>query len=155
MLGGLAMLAGLLGCAPSPRAGSPVEPEFLGAEVRELSVGAAVADALGARPEPIEWQGRPGAYTPLAGDLVMVSVQVREPRVADPVELYTHCVAAGYAQGKGYRFVRHIRTNLVEESGLWRADAVYTISRAQPRGALTMEARTALARCADEGIPTV
>ena len=68
---------------------------------------------------------------------------------------YADCAVAGHSLKHGYGFARHIRTNVTEESGVWRADAVYTISRTLPRGIKTIDAREQVAACAEEGIPTV
>ncbi|WP_245848428.1 hypothetical protein [Actibacterium ureilyticum] len=68
---------------------------------------------------------------------------------------YADCAVAGHSLQRGYGFARHIRTNVTEDSGVWRADAVYTISRTLPRGIRTIDARAQVATCAAEGIPTV
>jgi hypothetical protein len=68
---------------------------------------------------------------------------------------YARCAAAQYAEIRGYGFARHVRTNVNEEGGIWRADAVYTISPALPQGLKTIDAEVTVGDCADRGIPTV
>ena len=63
--------------------------------------------------------------------------------------------AARYAPIGSYGYARHIRTNLAEDSGLRRADAVYTVSPALPDGSRTIDAAAAAAACAEDGIPTI
>jgi hypothetical protein len=48
-----------------------------------------------------------------------------------------------------------VRTLVDETGGIWRADAVYTISAALPRGERTIDAEVTVANCALNGIPTV
>lgn len=91
----------------------------------------------------------------LDGDLVSFLVEMSGARdIADVVE-YGKCAAAQYALIRGYGFARHVRTNVTEEGGIWRADAVYTISADLPRGTKTIDAEVAVAGCAEAGIPTV
>lgn len=71
------------------------------------------------------------------------------------VEAYAECAAAQYALIRGYGFARHLRTNVDEEGGLWRGDAVYTISPALPRGSRTIDAEVTALACAENGIPMV
>ncbi|SLN42622.1 hypothetical protein ROJ8625_02086 [Roseivivax jejudonensis] len=91
----------------------------------------------------------------LDGDLVQFNVAMRGARDGSDIAAYAECAAAQYALIRGYGFARHLRTNVDEEGGLWRADAVYTISPALPRGLKTIEAESAVAGCAENGIPTV
>ena len=91
----------------------------------------------------------------LAGDLVSFLVQMEGARGNKDLADYANCAAAQYALIRGYGFARHVRTNVVEESGLWRADAVYTISPTLPRGLKTINAAEKSAACAAEGIPRV
>lgn len=91
----------------------------------------------------------------LDGDLVSFVVEMGGARDRDDVAAYAECAAAQYALIRGYGFARHVRTNVVEESGLWRADAVYTISPALPRGTSTIDAEVTVSNCAETGIPTV
>jgi hypothetical protein len=73
----------------------------------------------------------------------------------EEVAHYGECAAAQYAVIRGYGFARHVRTNITEEGGVWRADAVYTISSSLPDGLVTLDAQTVMASCAEQGIPTV
>ena len=68
---------------------------------------------------------------------------------------YTVCAAAQYALIRGYGFARHVRTATERTGGVWRADAVYTISPALPSGLRTIDAEVTVADCAERGIPTV
>ncbi len=91
----------------------------------------------------------------LDGDLVNFHVSMRGARTNDDVSDYAECAAAQYALIRGYGFARHVRTNVYEEGGLWRADAVYTISPALPRGLRTIDAEVVALACAENGIPMV
>ena len=91
----------------------------------------------------------------LDGDLVNFFVQMRGARDAADVEDYARCAAAQYALIRGYGFARHLRTNVAQEGGLWRGDAVYTISAALPRGLKTIDAEVVALACAENGIPMV
>ena len=119
--------AGLLGAceAPDPEA-VPFEPVYEGIETRLLD-----------------------------GDLVSFVVQMRGARGPEDVADYAECAAAQYALIRGYGFARHLRTNVEEEGGLWRADAVYTISPALPAGLKTIDAEVVVFDCAENGIPMV
>ena len=124
-------LAGLVACAPTPQ----------------------VDDAMAVQ----NWSPEYGAIRTrlLAGGLVSMNVRMKNARVDGDVIAYNDCAAAQYALIRGYGFARHVRTNVVEEAGLWRADAVYTISPALPRGQSTIDAEVTVANCAETGIPTV
>jgi hypothetical protein len=118
---------GLMACAPSePVSRGPFAPDYLGIETRLLD-----------------------------GDLVKFLVLMRGARDNADVEDYAECAAAQYALIRGYGFARHLRTTVYEEGGLWRADAVYTISPALPRGVSTIDAEVTVSNCAETGIPTV
>ena len=93
--------------------------------------------------------------TLLDGDLVQFDVAMRGARGPSDVEDYAECAAAQYALIRGYGFARHLRTNVYEEAGLWRGDAVYTISPALPRGLRTIDAEVVTASCVENGIPMV
>lgn len=94
----------------------------------------------------------------LDNELVSFAVQLR-PNFDVPgdiaVEDYARCAAAQYAVIRGYGFTRHVRTLVSEEAGIWRADAVYTISPALPQGERTIDAEVTVADCQLRGIPTV
>lgn len=123
------LLAGLAACAPQDGADAArtgFHPRYMGAE--------SIA---------------------LADDLMLFQVTMKGARNADDVTDYARCIAAGNALRKGFGFARHVQTNVNEKGGVWRADAVYTISPALPGGLRTIDAQVTVADCADEGIPTV
>ncbi len=91
----------------------------------------------------------------LQGDLVNFVVLMGGARGNEDVADYAECAAAQYALIRGYGFARHVRTNVYEEGGLWRGDAVYTISPALPRGLSTIDAEVTVSNCTETGIPTV
>lgn len=97
-----------------------------------------------------------GIETRLLGpDLVSFRVEMGGGRGPDDVDAYARCAAAQYAVIRGYGFARHIRTKQSQTGGVWRADAVYTISPTLPRGLRTIDAEVTVADCRDQGIPTV
>lgn len=87
--------------------------------------------------------------------LVKLVARMSGPEGETEVEEYARCAAAQYALIRGFGFARHIRTNRIETSGIWQADAVYTISAALPPGERTLDAEPVVADCAEKGIPTV
>lgn len=91
----------------------------------------------------------------LDSDLVNILVEMTGPVTQDDVDQYAECAAAQYTLIRGYGFARHVRTKVVEEGGIWRGDAVYTISPALPRGLKTIDAEVVAAHCAENGIPMV
>ena len=91
----------------------------------------------------------------LDGDLVNFRVAMKGARGGPDVEAYASCAAAQYALIRGFGFARHVRTNLAETGGTWRADAVYTISAALPDGFRTIDAEVTVRDCGEQGIPTV
>ncbi len=120
---------GLAACAPAEpvdRAELPFEPAYLGTETRLLE-----------------------------GDLVNFLVEMTGARDFEDVADYAECVAAQYTVIRGYKFARHVRTNVDEKGSIWRGDAVYTISPELPEGLKTIDAKAAVADCANNGIPTV
>ena len=90
----------------------------------------------------------------LDGDLVQFDVAMRGGD-AEAVTLYAECAAAQYTLIRGFGFARHVRTLTEETAGIWRADAVYTISAAIPAGVRTIDAEVTVRQCALRGIPTV
>ena len=119
-----------------------------------LSVAAcASTDAVAPVPFTPEYSGVRTAL--LEGDLVNFLVEMKGARDASDVEAYAECAAAQYALIRGYGFARHVRTNVDNQGSLWRADAVYTISPALPRGLSTIDAEVTVQNCAENGIPTV
>ena len=91
----------------------------------------------------------------LDGDLVDFRVAMTGARGAADLESYARCAAAQYALIRGFGFARHVRTNVAETGGTWRADAVYTISAALPDGLRTIDAEVTVRDCGEQGIPTV
>lgn len=115
------------GCgAPTPADAGRPAPEYLGIETRLLD-----------------------------GELVNFHVEMAGARHAGDVSRYAECAAAQYTLIRGYGFARHLRTNVVEEGGIWRGDAVYTISPALPDGLKKLDAEVVAADCAENGIPMV
>lgn len=114
------------------------------------------ASAQGARTDvtKLDYQGVETRL--LDDDLVNFRVGLGGPNTsADRAEAYAACAAAQYTLIRGYGFARHIRTQVSNEAGVWRADAVYLISPALPQGLLTIDAEVTLADCRERGIPTV
>lgn len=91
----------------------------------------------------------------LEGDLVQFNVAMTNALSTQDVEDYAECAAAQYTLIRGYGFARHVRTNVAQQGGIWRGDAVYTISPSLPRGIKTIDAEVVAANCAERGIPTV
>ena len=73
----------------------------------------------------------------------------------DDVEAYARCAAAQYALIRGYGFARHVRTIVDLKGGVWRGDAVYTISASLPKGLKTIDAEVTVRDCGAQGIPTI
>jgi hypothetical protein len=91
----------------------------------------------------------------LDGDLVDFRVAMKGARGPDDVTAYARCAAAQYALIRGYGFARHVRTNVDDKGGTWRADAVYTVSASLPKGLRTIDAEVTVRDCGAQGIPTV
>lgn len=121
------------------------------APVGDAAVGRAAGDRTGFAPE------YGGIETRLLdGDLVRFRVEMRGRGVARAdVEDYARCAAAQYALIRGMGFARHVRTAAGRQGGVWRADAVYTVSAALPRGFRTLDAEVVVRDCGARGIPTV
>jgi hypothetical protein len=120
-------LAGLAACAPADGAAGEGgrPPDYLGATVEALN-----------------------------SDLIAVKVEVRGGSGAEAAADYARCVAAAYALENDQGFVRHVRTLTDKEGGIWRADAVYSVTPALPEGLRTIDAEVTAADCADRGVPT-
>jgi len=123
-----------------------------------LSLATGVAGCAGADTQSA------GAFRPeyrgietnlLDGDLVNFRVAMAGARGAEDVERYAECAAAQYTLIRGFGFARHLRTKVVEEGGIWRGDAVYTISPSLPDGVRKIDAEVVAADCAENGIPMV
>lgn len=121
-----AALTALASCIKAAEPTKPAAPEYLGIETRLLD-----------------------------GDLVGFIVTMRNPRNTDDLAAYADCAAAQYALIRNFGFARHLRTNISEKGGAFRADAVYTISPDLPRGVKTIDAEVVAAECANQGIPRV
>jgi hypothetical protein len=120
-------LGGAVACAPAAEASrTDVDPVFLGIETRLLD-----------------------------DDLVNFRVAMKGARGREDVDAYARCAAAQYALIRGYGFARHVRTVVAQSGGLWRGDAVYTISAAMPTGVRTLDAEVVVRDCGSLGIPTV
>ncbi|UWR24140.1 hypothetical protein [Sulfitobacter sp. S190] len=91
----------------------------------------------------------------LDGDLVQFNVAMTNALAPENVSAYAECAAAQYTLIRGYGFARHVRTNVEIEGGIWRADAVYTISPSLPQGLKTIDAEVVTNNCLEKGIPTV
>ncbi len=129
-LAGVAALGALAACAGAADGTDPAAPrdgrDFLGVETRLLD-----------------------------GDLVNFRVAMRGATAPEEVIAYARCAAAQYTLIRGYGFARHVRTNVDREGGIWRADAVYTVSPALPRGLRTIDSEVVVADCREQSIPTV
>ncbi len=90
----------------------------------------------------------------LDGDLVQFKVAMLGGGPSDVTE-YAACAAAQYALIRGFGFARQVRTQTTLQGGIWRGDAVYTISAALPRGTKTIDAEVTVRDCGVRGIPTV
>ncbi|MCH2075363.1 MAG: hypothetical protein MK180_00555 [Rhodobacteraceae bacterium] len=91
----------------------------------------------------------------LDADLVNFTLSMRQARSPADLRSYGDCVAAQYALIRGYRFARHVRTNVGQQGDRWTSDAVYTISAYLPRGTHTLDAGLTVSICQREGIPTI
>ena len=127
-----------------------------------LIMGLALAVLTACAPDPAPDPDAP--FTPdyqgiqtllLDDDLVNFRVAMTGARDNEDVAAYARCAAAQYALIRGYGFARHVRTNVAIEGGIWRGDAVYTISPALPAGLRTIDAEVTVQNCAAEGIPAV
>jgi len=116
----------------------------------EMTLGDGASNSKGFAPEYLSVETRL-----LDDDLVNFRVEMKGARSKADVADYAKCAASQYALIRGYGFARHVRTNVEESDGLWRGDAVYTVSAALPQGLLTLDAEVVVANCKDDGIPTV
>lgn len=128
-VGAAAMLAALVSCGEDTdesRDSLPFDPVYRGIETRLLD-----------------------------GDLVGFIVEMEGARDEADVTDYARCAAVQYTLIRGYGFARHVRTRVAVEGGIWRADAVYTVSPALPEGLQTIDAEVTVDDCNTRGIPTV
>ncbi|MCU0803096.1 MAG: hypothetical protein MUD11_15275 [Rhodobacteraceae bacterium] len=91
----------------------------------------------------------------LDGDLVNFRVAMKGGNGPVDIEDYGRCAAAQYALIRGAGFARHVRTSVDLAGGVWRGDAVYTISAALPLGVRNIDAEVTVRDCAARGIPTI
>ncbi|MEO0486076.1 MAG: hypothetical protein AAF092_09200 [Pseudomonadota bacterium] len=91
----------------------------------------------------------------LDDDLVQFVVSMRGARGNWDLRDFADCAAAQYTLIRGFSFAQHVRTNVIENAGLWEADAVYTISPDLPPGVKTLDAEVTLAACEEAGIPAI
>lgn len=144
----LALVAGLSGIALLAACGQePIAP--LGAE--QAARRAATAPAR---------DGFSPVYLDVATrlmdtNLVNFQVRMRGARYAGDVEDYARCAAGQYTLIRGYEYAQHVRTNLAKDGGIWKADAVYTVSPSFPAGSVALRASEVVKDCRDKGIPTV
>ena len=96
----------------------------------------------------------PGEVTLMGGDLVQVKVAAKGGVTPEILQDYARCTVAAYAQAHAAGFVRHVRTITDKEGGIWRADAVYSVTSALPAGQQTIDADVTVQDCRDRGIPT-
>lgn len=89
----------------------------------------------------------------LADDLLSVRAWMRGAQHAGDVARYGDCALARYAQAQGFGYARPLRSVVDVEAGLWQSDAVYTISRSEPRGSRVIDTVETLQACAADGIP--
>ncbi len=133
------------------RSGSHILPLICAAPVALSGCNSADAEVVG-RFSP-DYRGIETRL--LEGDLVNFQVTMTGARNSTDVDRYAECAAAQYTLIRGFGFARHVRTNVVEEAGIWRGDAVYTVSSALPDGLRKLDAEVVAADCAENGIPMV
>ncbi|GFE65805.1 hypothetical protein [Litoreibacter roseus] len=102
-------------------------------------------------PEPAQYSFLGASQ--IAADLVEIRIAVAPPVTREYINDYSSCVAADYALDLGGGYARHVRTNLLKEGGVWRADAIYTISVELPPGLKTIVAEDRVKECRDQAIP--
>ncbi len=89
----------------------------------------------------------------LGDGLVQFNLAVRGSPGPLLLKDYARCSAARYAAAGGFGFARHVRTLVGKRSGIWRADAIYTITAALPRGIDTIDAEVVARDCDERGVP--
>ncbi|WP_043917181.1 hypothetical protein [Jannaschia aquimarina] len=89
------------------------------------------------------------------GGLVRVRAEMGGARDDQDVAAYARCGAVAFGLDRGFGFARHVATNVAERGGIWRADAVYSVSPDLPRGLRTLDAEVVVEDCRTRGIPTV
>lgn len=97
---------------------------------------------------------QPGANQRTSGDeLVEVTANLKAGVDADVAFAYATCALAGWANGNGKGYGRHIRTVQNKRNGKLLLGAVFTLSDTQPMGLRVMETDDTLRKCKDRGIP--
>ncbi len=96
----------------------------------------------------------PGANQRSTGaELVEVTANLKAGVDADVAFAYATCALAGWANGNGKGYGRHIRTVQDKRNGKLLLGAVFTLSDTQPMGLRVMETDDTLRTCKDRGIP--
>ena len=85
--------------------------------------------------------------------LVEVTANLKAGVDADVAFAYATCALAGWANGNGKGYGRHIRTVQNKRNGKLLLGAVFTLSDTQPMGLRVMETDDTLRKCKDRGIP--
>jgi hypothetical protein len=116
-------------------------------------LAAAGAAACAAAPAPERVYGRTDVVV-IADDVVGVLAEMRGAADRETTADYARCVAAGYVLERGFAFARHLRTTVVEDSGVWRADALYSVAPGLPAGLRRIDAEVTVADCRARGVPT-
>ncbi|MEM0946877.1 MAG: hypothetical protein AAGK37_05695 [Pseudomonadota bacterium] len=106
-------------------------------------------------PASAEPQYRGSAVTFLTDDLAQVAVEMNAGSTTEALKSYADCALAEAMTLNDAEFARHVRTLTSEESGIARADAVYTLSTVRPDGDFVLDGTETRTACADQGIPGV
>lgn len=85
--------------------------------------------------------------------LVEVTANLRSGVDADTAFAYATCALAHWADSKGARYARHIRTLSDERNGKIMVGSVYTLSDRKPMGLTVMTTKDTLQECKARGIP--
>lgn len=96
--------------------------------------------------------------TLMGGDLVQIKAGLK-PSARDKggdaeVQAYARCQMADFAVAHKAGYLRQIRTLRDKEGGVWRADAVYSVTSDKPAGQNTIDAAEAVRDCEKSAIPT-
>lgn len=107
-------------------------------------------------PEAVPVPVHRGSATALpGGDPVKVRADAATAGGADAARDRPDRFAAGDALSRGGAFARQVSTAVSEQGGVWRTDEVYSISPTLRAGHRTIDAKTTMAACGENGIPTV
>lgn len=113
---------------------------------------------------PAEFQPDPKLFQGIAvtshqsprrkGDsLIEVTANLRGGVDADTAFAYATCALANWADAKGSRYARHIRTLRDERNGKMIVGSVFTLSDQKPMGLTVMTTKDTLQECKARGIP--